>query len=145
MAKRISAAQKALAKNLRAAGNSWPVVAEKTGISPRSLQYIAKADSWPDKGSKHATSTAKPTQLAPVDFGELADIVKSRLASDIETSVEALASWRPAELELAQLEKRERVADSVQKRAANLFNIGQTEQPVVNIAVLSQLPDAINH
>ena len=145
MAKRISAAQKALAKNLRAAGNSWPVVAEKTGISPRSLQYIAKADSWPDKGSKHATSTAKPTQLAPVDFGELADIVKSRLASDIETSVEALASWRPAELELAQLEKRERVADSVQKRAANLFNIGQTEQPVVNIAVLSQLPDTINH
>ena len=144
MAKRISAAQKALAKNLRAAGNSWPVVAKKTGISPRSLQYIAKADSWPDKGFR-ANNTAKPTQLAPVDFGELADIVKSRLASDIETSVEALASWRPAELELAQLEKRERVADSVQKRAANLFNIGQSDQPVVNIAVLSQLPDAINH
>ena len=144
VAKRITNAQKALAKELRTAGNSWPAVSKKAGISERSLQYIAKAESWPLKCSPQK-QPAKVGSLAPVDIGQLAELIKNRLAEDIESSVAALGALPPAALELGQLEKRERVADSVQKRAASLFNIGQPEQAVVNIAVLSQLPDSITH
>ena len=87
---------------------------------------------------------AKADSLAPVDIGQLAELIKNRLAEDIQASVAALGALPPDSLELGQLEKRERVADSVQKRAANLFDIGQSDQAVVNIAVLSQLPEAIN-
>jgi len=87
---------------------------------------------------------AKKDSLAPVDIGQLAELIKNRLAEDIQASVAALGALPPDSLELGQLEKRERVADSVQKRAANLFDIGQSDQAVVNIAVLSQLPEAIN-
>ena len=145
MAKRISTTQKALAKELRTAGNSWPAIAKKTGISERSLQYIAKADGWPSKCSATANKPAKREAVAGLDIVELAELIKNRLAGDIESSVSALEALPPAELELGQLEKRERVADSVQKRAANLFDIGQAEKPVVNIAVLSQLPEVVSH
>jgi hypothetical protein len=143
VAKRITNTQKALAKELRAAGNSWPAVSKKAGISERSLQYIAKAESWPVKCSPQR-QPAKADSIAPVDIGQLAELIKNRLAEDIQASVAALGALPPASLELGQLEKRERVADSVQKRAASLFDIGQSEQAVVNIAVLSQLPEAIN-
>ncbi len=149
MSKRIDAAQLKLAKAMRKDGKSWPAIAQATAASERGLRYNAAKNGWQTKGgSVPAVRQQRGNQIATLPdrtIDELAELVKSRLAVDIETSVEALASWRPAELELAQLEKRERVADSVQKRAASLFNIGQTEQPVVNIAVLSQLPDAINH
>ena len=145
MAKRISKTQKALPKELRTTGNSWPAIAKKTGISERSLQYIAKADGWPSKCSVTANKPAKREAVAGVDIVELAELIKNRLAGDIESSVSALEALPPAELELGQLEKRERVAASVQKRAANLFAIGQAEKPVVNIAVLSQLPESVNH
>jgi len=143
VAKRITNAQKALARELRAAGNSWPAVAKKAGVSERSLQYIAKAEGWPVKCSPQK-QLAKADSLAPVDIGQLAELIKNRLAEDIQASVAALGALPPDSLELGQLEKRERVADSVQKRAANLFDIGQSDQAVVNIAVLSQLPEAIN-
>jgi len=145
MSKRIDAAQLKLARAMRKEGKSWPAIAQATAASERGLRYNAAKNGWQTKGDIRQQGGNQLAALPDKTIDELAELVKSRLAVDIETSVEALASWRPAELELAQLEKRERVADSVQKRAANLFNIGQTEQPVVNIAVLSQLPDAINH
>ena len=77
------------------------------------------------------------------EIERIAEVVKSRLANDIEASAIAIQSWQPSELDLPQLEKRERIAESVQKRAANLFDIGKNDQSVVNIAVLSQLPDAV--
>ena len=144
MAKRISKAQKTLAKELRLAGNSWPIVAKKTGVYERSLQYLAKNENWPAKFAVPAKNTANRLDICDADIDGLAELVRNRLAKDIESSVIALESMPPAELELNQLEKREKVADSVQKRAASLFNIGETEKPVVNIAVLSQLPENVN-
>ena len=69
--------------------------------------------------------------------------VKERLQRDVSASVGALESIAPADLPLHQLATRERVAGDVTKRAAALFSIGEQEQPVVNIAVLSQLPDRV--
>ena len=85
-----------------------------------------------------------PAAIVEASLAGLGEMVKGRLAGDIQNSIAALESWEPGGLELSQLEKRERIADSVQKRAAVLFDIGQTESPVVNIAVLSQLPDSVN-
>ena len=151
MAKRIDQAQFDLARKMRAAGESWPAIAKATKASERALRYNAAQNGWQAKGqSKQLPEAGKAGKagngLAVIEersIDELAELVKSKLAVDIESSVEALASWQPSELELPQLEKRERVADSVQKRAAALFNIGDSSQAVVNIAVLSQLPEAI--
>jgi hypothetical protein len=150
MAKRIDQAQFSLARKMRAAGESWPAIAKATKASERALRYNAAQNGWQAKGQKQLPEAGKAGKavggLAVIEersIEELAELVKSRLAVDIQSSVEALASWQPSELELPQLEKRERVADSVQKRAAALFNIGDSSQAVVNIAVLSQLPEAI--
>tara|TARA_R110000751_G_scaffold296364_1_gene405534 strand:- start:165 stop:698 length:534 start_codon:yes stop_codon:yes gene_type:complete len=154
MAKRIDQAQFDLAQKMRAAGESWSAIAKATKASERALRYNAAQNGWQAKGSKKAQLTAgkaiakSGNAIATIgerSIVELAELVKNSLAVDIEASVEALASWQPSELELGQLEKRERVADSVQKRAASLFDIGQPEQAVVNIAVLSQLPESITH
>lgn len=151
MAKRIDQAQFDLARRMRAAGESWPAIAKATKASERALRYNAAQNGWQAKGqAKQLPEAGKAGKagngLAVIEersIDELAELVKTRLAVDIQSSVEALASWQPSELELPQLEKRERVADSVQKRAAALFNIGDSSQAVVNIAVLSQLPEAI--
>ena len=148
MAKRIDQAQFDLARRMRAAGESWPAIAKATKASERALRYNAAQNGWQAKGqAKQLPEAGKAGNgLAAIEersIDELAELVKSKLAVDIEASVSALASWQPSELELPQLEKRERVADSVQKRAAALFNIGDSSQAVVNIAVLSQLPEAI--
>ena len=147
---RLDVAQIKLAKELRAAGNSWEAIAKETGASVRGLRYNAEKNGWNNKGSAKKpiakTGNKKGNEIANMDdsqIKQLAELVKSHLATDIETSAKALASWQPNELDLPQLQTRERIAESVQKRAANLFNIGENEQPVVNIAVLSQLPDQI--
>ena len=152
MAKLIDKAQIKLAKELRENGESWPAIAKATGASERGLRYNASKNGWNNKGNKPkpalpANSNRRGKEVARLndnDIKQLAELVKSQLANDIEASANALSGWQPNELDLPQLEKRERIAESVQKRAANLFNIGEEEKPVVNIAVLSQLPDSVN-
>ena len=150
MAKRIDAAQIRLAKELRESGESWPAIAKATGASERGLRYQAEKGDWLNKGSKPKPAgklAGKPANgvepMGQSEIERIAEVVKSRLANDIEASAIAIQSWQPSELDLPQLEKRERIAESVQKRAANLFDIGKNDQNVVNIAVLSQLPDAV--
>jgi hypothetical protein len=67
--------------------------------------------------------------------------VKGRLQSDVEASLSALESINPADLGLNQLGSREKVAGDLTKRASQLFDMIEKEQPTMNIAVLAQLPD----
>ena len=147
MSKRIDKAQLDLAKEMRAAGHSWEAIAAETGASVRGLRYNAEKNGWNNKPKTlPIAGKQKGKEVAKLDKGqieELAELVQSQLAVDIETTAKTLANWQPSELDLPQLEKRERIAESVQKRAANLFDIGKSDQSVVNIAVLSQLPDAV--
>ena len=73
---------------------------------------------------------------------QIAELVRDSLANDVEASANALANWQADDLDLRDWEKRERIAESIQKRASSLLNIGNQPENVVNIAVLSQLPEA---
>ena len=148
---RISREQLQIAKKLRQAGEGWDNIAKAAGASSRAIREHARRVGWTAKGQPAKKQLAAgnqnggpPAAIVEASLAGLGEMVKGRLAGDIQNSIAALESWEPGGLELSQLEKRERIADSVQKRAAVLFDIGQTESPVVNIAVLSQLPDSVN-
>jgi len=77
--------------------------------------------------------------------GEVAAVsaegVQQRIQQDVSAVLTALEAVAPEDLALHQLAVRERIAGDVAKRAAGVFDIGESSQPVVNIAVLSQLPE----
>tara|TARA_S200002703_G_C3747934_1_gene230094 strand:- start:56 stop:577 length:522 start_codon:yes stop_codon:yes gene_type:complete len=151
--KRITEDQLRLAKRMREKGESWPAIASATGASERGIRYQASKRGW-IKGQK--TAEKRPLPDLPADtskagkklakaealtIDQIAERVKDQLANDIEASARALASWQADSLELRDWEKRERIAESIQKRAVNLLEVGEKDQNVVNIAVLSQLPE----
>ena len=127
------------ATQMKAAGHSWDAIAEKTGTSARTLRrHVVVAKSWPKAGQKQDKSLA----ISAKDLDDLAEILRVKLANDANDSVEALRSWKAGQLDLQEFEKRERIAESIQKRATSLLNIGEKQEPVVNIALMSQLPDS---
>lgn len=143
---KITEDQIRIAKGLRAKGETWPVIAKQTGASQRGLQYHAKRNGWNVAG----IATAKPRKQSAKDLARseaktievIAELVRDSLANDVEASANALANWQADDLDLRDWEKRERIAESIQKRASSLLNIGNQPENVVNIAVLSQLPEA---
>lgn len=148
MAKRIGTDQIAIAKQMRQSGHSWPEIAKATRCSERGITYRAKQEGWMEKGEKPVAKPgkkqAKSNSLGIATIDEIAEKVRDMLANDIAGSAEALTNWSANTLDLRDLEKRERIAESIQKRAASLLNVGKNEENVVNIAVLSQLPEALN-
>lgn len=142
MASRISKEQLAKAKHMRQSGHSWHEIAEKVNASERSLCYHAKREGWTIKTLQTSCKpAAKSLQSKDLNLDELAEILRGKLANDASQSIEALQSWPAGNLELHEFEKRERIAESIQKRATSLLNIGEKQEPVVNIALMSQLPD----
>ena len=130
------------AKFLRAQGESWKGIANKTGATVKQLRYHADKHDWNYKGlatigqkdiAKDSKHSAKPELIA--------EIVERLLTEDIETSAQVLVTTDASQLSLRDWQKREQIAESIQKRAASLLNIGQKAESVVNIAVLSSLPD----
>lgn len=148
MAKRIGTDQIVIAKQMRQNGHSWPEIAKATRCSERGITYRAKQEGWLEKGEKPVAKPgkkqAKSDSLGIATIDEIAEKVRDMLANDIAGSAEALTNWSANALDLRDLEKRERIAESIQKRAASLLNVGKNEDNVVNIAVLSQLPEALN-
>lgn len=77
-------------------------------------------------------------QLAAKAPAESAVSVQQRIQLDVSAVLTALEAVAPEDLALHQLAVRERIAGDVAKRAAGVFDIGESSQSVVNIAVLSQ-------
>ena len=145
MANRVTQDQLRIAAKLRAKGETWPEIARQTGASQRTLQYHAKKEGWTVGSAKPRKNGAR--DLARNDdrtIEQIAELVRDRLANDIEASANTLASWQAESLDLRDWQKREQIAESIQKRASSLLNVGKQEENVVNIAVLSQLPDSAN-
>ncbi len=151
--KRITEDQLRLAKRMRERGESWPAITSATGASERALRNHANKRGWvkgeetvekrplPALPANPAKDGKKPAKAEALTIDQIAEKVKEQLANDIESSARALASWQADSLELRDWEKRERIAESIQKRAVNLLEVGEKDQNVVNIAVLSQLPE----
>lgn len=132
-----------IAKRMRADGSSWKEISKETGASVRGLTYNAERNGWNLKGiAKPSSGKQSVAKLEEKSIDVIAELVRERLANDVESSANALANWQASDLDLRDWEKRERIAESIQKRASSLLNIGNQPENVVNIAVLSQLPEA---
>lgn len=137
-----------VAKRERESGESWESIARKIGVSSRTLKRHAKDQEWFD-GATSRTNLDKDLDKAGQSlskFGtknieQIADLVKKSLAIDVEASAIALANWQADDLDLRDWQRREQIAESIQKRASSLLDIGNQAENVVNIAVLSQLPE----
>ena len=97
---------------------------------------------------RHFKGTVKPRQKSDkmtdnlsVDTVKAGERVKNMLVQDVERSAQALNQLEIDVSELKEWQKREQIAESIQKRANSLLNIGETNEPIINIAVMSQLPD----
>ena len=138
------------AKELFENGLSASAISKQLGCHRATVGRRAKAGNWVRLSQAEVTlrNVAGGSAIAP---GGKADIirgrkvsgedVKERLQSDVESSLSALESINPADLGLNQLGSREKVAGDLTKRASQLFDMIEKEQPTMNIAVLAQLPD----
>ena len=143
--RRITDDQLRIAKRERAKGETWEGIARQLGVSSRTIKRHAKAQSWFETvlpGSKPDKAGQSLTKVDSKTIEQIAELVRDSLANDVEASANALANWQADDLDLRDWEKRERIAESIQKRASSLLNIGNQPENVVNIAVLSQLPVA---
>ena len=149
MGNRISEEQLKEAKRLREKGESWMNAAKAVGVSEKGLRYQANKRGWikgkktPDRrplpsGKRSGKDLVKDQAFS---LEEIAEKVRQKLSEDIHASASALDNWQAESLDLRDWQKREQIAESIQKRAASLLNVGNQQENVVNIAVLSQLPD----
>ena len=138
-----------LGRRLYLRGESPLEISKAISCDKSTVCRRVKRDGWQRAGEVLqgvASGGVALRESVPEDGGGgelLAGSIKERLQADVSAAVGALESIPPADLALHQLAVRERVAGDVTKRAASLFDIGEREQAVVNIAVLSQLPDKV--
>ena len=131
------------ARQLRQQGYSYQEIANQVGLSLKAVQVKSRALGW-QKG-KRALNKAESAVEARQTVEETREIVKNLVIEDIRQTLAALQNHSPDDIdELPQLLTRERIAESVQKRAGTLLGFDETDKNVVNIAILSQLPDDPN-
>lgn len=138
------------AKELYENGLSASAISNQLGCHRTSVHRRAKNDNWvrlsktevvlQSVAGGSAVTTGR-REAATRGRKVLGEDVKERLQSDVEASLSALESINPADLGLNQLGSREKVAGDLTKRASQLFDMIEKEQPTMNIAVLAQLPD----
>ena len=128
-------------------GKSPRDVAAAIGCNKSSVCRRVKSESW-GRAEDVLASVARgvaPSRSDGQVVGEVAAVsaegVQQRIQQDVSAVLTALEAVAPEDLALHQLAVRERIAGDVAKRAAGVFDIGESSQPVVNIAVLSQLPE----
>jgi len=138
-----------LGRRLYIRGESMGAIAGKLSCNKSSVCRRAKAGQWEraDVALRGVAGGAVKLRSGGAELGEAGDVsgsgIKLRLQADVSAAVGALEQLPPADLALHQLAMRERVAADVTKRASTLFDIGGQDQALVNIAVLSQLPDVV--
>ena len=130
-------------------GKASREIAAAIGCNKSSVCRRAKSEGW-ERAEDVIGRVASGAVVAREDGGmalgnaeRSAKCVKERIQADVDAVLEALAAIRPADLSLSQLATRERVAGDLLKRADAVFEIAEKEKAVVNIAVMSQLPDAV--
>ena len=128
------------ARQLRQQGYSYQQISDQIGLSLKAVQIKSRSMGW--KKGKKALGKAESAVEARQTVEETREIVKSLVIEDIRQTLAALQNHSPDDIdELPQLLTRERIAESVQKRAGTLLGFDETDKHVVNIAILSQLPD----
>lgn len=129
-------------KKLRALGYTHKQIAKELGVCAATVNKYSIAEQWP---SGNIQSDKKARQLAERKaIDDVREIVRERLVGDLEASLDALDVNHPLDCEsLGDLLTRERIAELVQKRASSLLDLGEKDQAIVNIAILSNLPDAV--
>ena len=128
------------ARQLRQQGYSYQQISDQIGLSLKAVQIKSRSMGW--KKGKKALGKAASAVEARQTVEETREIVKSLVIEDIRQTLAALQNHSPDDIdELPQLLTRERIAESVQKRAGTLLGFDETDKNVVNIAILSQLPD----
>ncbi len=132
---RFTEKQKERVSRMRARGSTWQEVAKEMKVSERTLQRHFKGTVKPRQNS------VKLTEKQTVDVVKAGEKVKNMLVQDVERSAQALNQLEIDVTELKEWQKREQIAESIQKRASSLLNIGESNEPIVNIAVMAQLPD----
>lgn len=132
------------AKRLRAEGYAFEHIARETGCSVAGLARNAHRNGWFKRGQQKGSSGNNSVAMVET-VEQLAEVVRGELTDDIRATIAALKAFNPNDLSLRDLEKREQIATSVQKRADSLMHLTENNTPIINIAVMSQLPSSINN
>lgn len=132
---RFTEKQKERVRHMRARCSTWQEIAKEMKVSERTLQRHFKNTVTPRQKSD------KMADILSVDVVKTGENVKNLLVQDVERSAQALNQLEIDVTELKEWQKREQIAESIQKRASSLLNIGETNEPIINIAVMAQLPD----
>ena len=124
-------------------GAQVSAIARKLGCNRSSVTRRINKEDWQraEVALESVQVASASGEIAATNAELSAEEVRTRIKSDVLRVLSALEALGPEEMSLGHLATRERVAGDVLKRAESIFEMANKEQPVVNIAVLSQLPD----
>jgi hypothetical protein len=148
---RISKQQIAKAKARYEAGESLQVIANDLQCHMTAVRYHAVKGGWQKSAnsvrqtlpSKEITQSEKrgiPPAIPQKPIEEIGIQVRSKLASNIQTTLDRVSELRPDDMkEEVQLET---VLGSLTKRAATVFGWSEAQAiPAVSLTLLGALPD----
>lgn len=138
-----------------ARGESFEAIARSYGCHAVTIRTRAKKEGWVKEVAKFDHSVQKETDgqkeplvekkgnspvLPQKPLDEIGKEVRSKLASNIQTTLERVSELRPEDMrEEVQLET---VLGSLTKRAATVFGWAETQSNVmVSVGLLGALPD----
>ena len=128
------------AKTLRRNGYTNVQIAKTLNVSAPTITKYSRQENWQVGSLKLDQKTKELAEKHAVQ--EIKAIVRERLEKDLGNSLDALDTHHPVDCNtLSDLLTRERIAESVQKRASSLLGLEEQSKTVVNIAILSSLPD----
>lgn len=130
------------AKLMRMAGSGWREISELLQINENTLKCRAHRERLPTlTATVKAEVAALPQKRINSSLAETSQRVRDILAVDAESTALRLESYQPDNLRDEW--QREQIAGSLVKRAAATFDWSQQQsQLVLNVGIMSQLPDA---
>ena len=117
-------------------------LSERFGIKACTINARIRREGWSElrESTQEAFAANLQKQVARYDLKAAAERIREKLAVDAEGVVAELEKRKMAKLTLSELETRERIAASVQKRAWTAMGLDQPGSgAVINVAVMASL------
>jgi autotransporter translocation and assembly factor TamB len=126
-------------------GLGYTDIALEMGIPINTLKGRIQRENWVVKRAQHQALAAKAVRTAATkNLKELAKELKERLSADAERTLAALETRDPIDMDLDELEKRERIASALQKRTWSTFGLDvSVGDQIVNVAFMSALAETV--
>lgn len=119
------------------------VLNDVVGVNPRDVGLQRSDNELPMALRNTDNPLPKRAHNVDGDSENRRERVREQIRADVERVLDALDAIEPHMLTTSQLLLREKTAEVVLKRANAVFDMEKENKPIINIAVMAQLPNEV--